>query len=312
MILYYFIHTTLIGFYTLCFILSKGFYFYFVIFFSILYKIFPNSFFLQGKNYFLEKQDDPTSFLAFILIVLIGIFCYVSFYPNSNSYLSITEELLEDKEESISESVNRETITPTDYNLYKKYEKYNWRDISFDDLKKVNSDVVAWIMVDGTHVNYPVVKTNDNDYYLNHDITKNLKGSGWVFMDYRNNSNLGDKNTIFYGHNLLNKTSFGSLSVIFSEEWFNNSNHSIIVLTPSDKHVYEVFSCYVIDPEIYYLQSNFYSDSEYRLFLDTLKSRSIYDFGIDVSENDSIITLSTCTDDNLGRRVIHAKEIKNK
>ena len=69
MILYYFIHTTLIGFYTLCFILSKGFYFYFVIFFSILYKIFPNSFFLQGKNYFLEKQDDPTSFLSFTNII---------------------------------------------------------------------------------------------------------------------------------------------------------------------------------------------------------------------------------------------------
>ena len=312
MILYYLIHTTLIGFYTLCFVLSKGFYFYFVIFFSFLYKIFPNSFFLQGKNYFLEKQDDPTSFLSFILIVLIGVFCYVSFYPNSNSYFSVTEELIEERKEEFKEKdLDGKEVVSKDYNLYKNYEKYNFRDISFNKLKEINLDVVAWIMVDGTHVNYPVVQTDNNDYYLNHDITKNLKGSGWVFMDYRNDSNLTDQNTIFYGHNLINQTSFGSLSLIFKNEWFTSSNHTIVVLTPGGKYVYEVFSCYIINPETYYLQTNFYND-EYHDFLNTLKSRSIYDFATDVSDNDSIITLSTCTDDNLGRRVIHARKIKNK
>ena len=181
--------------------------------------------------------------------------------------------------------------------------------VDFSDLKEMNPDAVAWIMVDGTNVNYPVVQSGDNDYYLNHDIKKNLKASGWTFMDYRNSINLVDSNTIFYGHNLLNKTAFGSLSNVFEEKWFKNSNHYIVIRTENVRYVYQIFSCYYIDPEIYYLQTNFYRDSDYQEFLNTLKSRSKFDFGLDVSANDKIITLSTCTDDNKGRKVVHAKRV---
>mgnify|MGYP002627390419 CR=1 FL=1 len=129
-------------------------------------------------------------------------------------------------------------------------------------------------------------------------------------MDYRNDINMSDDNTIFYGHNLLNKTSFGSISNIFTKKWFNSSNHYIIVRTPTKKYVYEIFSIYYIDPEVYYLQNNFYSDSEHKAFLDKLKGRSKFKFSATVSTNDKIITLSTCTDDNKGRKVVHAKLIE--
>lgn len=78
--------------------------------------------------------------------------------------------------------------------------------------------MVAWLSVDSTNINYPIVKYKDNQYYLNHSFDKNYKNSGWVYMDYRNNNKLIDDNIIFYGHNLYNKTSFGSISNIFTEE----------------------------------------------------------------------------------------------
>ena len=76
----------------------------------------------------------------------------------------------------------------------KEDEKYS---IDFKGLKKENSDTVAWIQVNGTNINYPVTHTTNNDFYLNHDVNKNLKLSGWVFMDYRNAGDLSDDNSIF-------------------------------------------------------------------------------------------------------------------
>ena len=75
-------------------------------------------------------------------------------------------------------------------------------------------------------------------------------------------------------------------------------------------NTYEVFSIYYIDPEVYYLQTSFFDDNSYMEFLNTLKSRSKYNYGIQLSSNDRIITLSTCTDDNKGRKVVHARLIQ--
>ena len=121
---------------------------------------------------------------------------------------------------------------------------------------------------------------------------------------------MDNKNTIIYGHNLINKTAFGSLSSLFTDKWFNNSNHRIILYTLDGSYTYEIFSVYYKDPESYYLNTNFSSDNDYLVFLKSLESRSIYNFNIKLNSDDRIITLSTCTDDNKGRKVVHAKLIK--
>ena len=128
-------------------------------------------------------------------------------------------------------------------------------------------------------------------------------------MDYRNNINLIDNNTIFYGHNLINKTSFGSISRVFSKKWFDSSNHNIIVVNDNGKYIYKIFSIYYSEPVTDYLQTNFYDSDEYLTFLINIKNKSKFDFAERVSSNDKIITLSTCTDDNKGRKVVHAKLI---
>ena len=288
------------GFNNICLILSKGFFFYFVLLSELLYKIFPLSIFEKSKLFFKRRQNDASAFLFVVFLVLIGLNAYVRFYDgNEVKYVS--------KNNVVQKKM---VLDKTELNLYKRYSKVDINSVSISKLKKTNKDIVSWITVDGTNINYPVVQTKDNNYYLSHDIEKNVKASGWVFMDYRNSFDMSDDNTIFYGHNLANKTSFGSLENVFKSDWFETSNHYIEVLSEKDRYLYEIFSVYTINPETYYLQNNFNNKDNYIEFINTINSRSIYNFNIDIDNKDKIITLSTCTNDNKNRNVVHAKLIK--
>ena len=294
--LYYLFNTTELGFYYICLILSKGFFFYFYLLASILYKIFPIKVFEKLKKYFKSKQEDTLAILLLILLFLFFACAYTYFY-NDNEIKHVDSKVLS------GEKSNKKNIHYT--NLYKSYSSM---DINSVDFNKLNKNVVLWLMVDGTNINYPVVKGKDNSFYLDHDINGNLKTSGWVFMDYRNSKKLDDDNTIIYGHNLANKTAFGSLDNLFEEKWFKESNHLIVVRLNKKKYVYKVFSVYESSPETYYLQNNVYE--EYEEFLNTLKSRSKFNFDVELDKNSKIITLSTCTKDNKKRHVVHAVKIK--
>ena len=315
----YFFETIWMGLYYLCVIISKGFFFYFYSIFDLLGKVFRFSFIEKIKKGIKSLQRSPIPFLAVTLVCLFGVFFYVYLYSANNVMVYVPDDISElglKTKKDKSKKKNDPTATTeedggnySDDNLYRRYGATSLADVNFGNLKSVNGDVVAWITVDSTNINYPIVQTGDNEYYLYHDLNGVSKISGWTFMDYRNSISMTDQNTIFYGHNLLNKTAFGSVSNIFTDEWFDSSSHRIIVLTESGQYVYEIFSNYYIDPEVYYLQTNFISSSTYQTFLDTLKGRSIYDYGVDVGVEDKIITLSTCTDDNTGRKVVHAKLI---
>ena len=306
-----FVETIGLGLYYLCLIISKGFFFYFYALFAALAFIFRFKFMEKIKSGFKYCQKTPIPFLAVSLVCLFGVFFYVYLYSGNNQMVHIPDNIedIGKKDNTNSGDGGEEEQVYTDDNLYRKYAATSVNDISFSDLKSNNPDVVAWIVVDGTNINYPIVQTDNNDYYLYHDINGTSKISGWTFMDYRNSRSLSDQNTIFYGHNLLNKTAFGSVSNIFTDDWFYSSSHKIIVATEEGKFVYQIFSNYYIEPEVYYLQNNFSSNASYEEFLNTLKGRSVYDYGVELGADDRIITLSTCTEDNTGRKVVHAKLI---
>lgn len=287
--------------YKIVLIFSRGFFFYFYLIAYLLSKLFPVTFFDNLKLFFKRRQEDTTAFLLVVLVFLFGVNIYIRFYDNNETiHVNVNDGLIQ----------SNNSLDNTELNLYRKYAKLNMNLSTFKNIIKDNKSIVSWLMVDGTNINYPIVQTDNNQYYLNHDLNNDLKASGWTYMDYRNDTNLLDDNTIFYGHNLANKTSFGSLSNLFSSKWFDESNHYIVVFNEKGKYVYEIFSVYEIDPETYYLQNNFSNKNEYLEFLNTLKSRSIYNFNISINKNDRIITLSTCSDDNKNRKVVHAKLIE--
>ena len=129
-------------------------------------------------------------------------------------------------------------------------------------------------------------------------------------MDYRNNSNLDNKNTIIYAHSRLDKTMFGSLSRVLKPEWYaNKDNHIIRISSETENSLWQIFSVYKIEEESYYITTNFNNDKEYTEFLNTIENRSIYDFNTKLSSSEKILTLSTCYSDTV-RTVVHAKLIK--
>lgn len=194
-------------------------------------------------------------------------------------------------------------------NDYWDYMNVPFMEVNFTELLKKNPDTVGWIKVEGTKVNYPVVQASNNDYYLSHAFNKTSNQGGWIFADYRVNFKVFGRNTIIYGHNMNNKTMFGSIPNMLYDSYLNNSsNYFIKMSTPSSNTVWKVFSIYTIQPEVYYLKTNFKSES-YDKFLSTLKGRSIYDFGTDVTTDDKILTLSTCDNSGTKRVAVHAKMI---
>ena len=253
---------------------------------------------MKGKHYNGNKKKKkgkiiiPILLLIFISIMIftgIKIFNWLKENRDSN-------DIIEDIQDTIS----------IDENIYTVY-KYN---IDFDSLKQKNSDTIAWLKVNGTDIEYPVVKTTNNDYYMTHSFDKSYNSAGWVFMDYKDKFDGTDNNMVIYGHNRRDGSMFGTLKNILTEEWQNNAENLIIpFITEDKKSEYQVFSVYRIEKEDYYITTNFGTDKEFQTFINKIKSRSVKDFNVNVTTEDHILTLSTCADNNKYRVVLHAKKI---
>ena len=202
-----------------------------------------------------------------------------------------------------------ENNNPEETNDYYRFIKMPLINVDLTNLQSQNSDTIGWLQVNGTNINYPVVKTDNNDYYLNHDFNKKYNDGGWIFADYRNNL-IDDKNLIIYGHARLNLTMFGTLKNVIKANWYQNSDNYLVRLSTINSNMsFQVFSTYVTEAEDYYIKTDFNNNEDYLSFLNTLKSRSVYNYGVSLSETDRILTLSTCYTDNR-RVVLHAKLIK--
>ena len=208
----------------------------------------------------------------------------------------------------IAQTDNNTEIVERKNDIYLDYANINLIYVDFEELKLINNDVLGWIQLLGTNINYPFVQYHDNNYYLNHSFTKEKNSAGWIFLDYRNT--LNDKHLILYAHGMSNKTMFGSLKYLFNSNWYSNkNNHYIKNITDNYLGLWQVFSVYKISNTTDYLQINFNNNEEYLFFVNKLKNRSHYPFNILLTENDPIITLSTCYNQNY-KIVMHAKLIK--
>lgn len=315
---------------------------HFLIGFWTILTIIPK-YFINGLIYIFSKKEKkneqtnnkpiiPIAMITLSLsIYLLSVFVFSRWYVQNLKIKYLTNDIISsteiiEKTEEIDEPKDDEPDTPEEPqepdpeeenepvyypNDYWDYINVPYMDVNFDSLLQTNPDTVAWIKVEGTKINYPVVQSTDNDYYLHHDYRKNDNMAGWIFGDYRDDFTNFKYNTIIYGHNMNNKTMFGSLpDAVLSSSWQNNpDNHLIKLSTPTSNSVWKVFSVYTIEPEVYYLKIPASAES-HQEFITTIKNRSIYNFNTDVTVNDKILTLSTC--DNLGtkRVAVHAKLIK--
>lgn len=248
------------------------------------------------------------------ITLLISIFNIIKWKIDSNkTNYEITNIQENINVEEIQDTKNTEIIEPVievpKENPYWDYINMNMINVDFNGLKKTNPDVVGWLKVNDTNINYPFVQSSDNDYYLTHSFNKSYNGAGWVFLDYRNNGT-NNKNTIIYAHGRSNKTMFGTLKNVLNNGWLNNTNNYVIkISTETENSLWQIFSVYRIPTTSDYLQTNFNDETEYQNFLDMIKDRSSHNFDTNIASTDNILTLSTCYN-NSDKMVVHAKLIK--
>lgn len=224
--------------------------------------------------------------------------------------LSIKESFTNKKKIGLTKDEEQTSKTVKQVNsVMKAY--YTQFDKVFEKLKEINPDTVGWITVNNTFVDYPVVQTSDNKYYLNRDFYGKKNIHGWIYMDYRNNVKNFDDNTILYGHQNKQGLMFDSLEKTIKPSWYNNSENQIMTYTTVDKTYYfQIFSIYVIKETNDYLINNFRSKENQKNFIKMLKDRSVTDFNVKVDEYDKILTLSTCYQGPGKRLVVHGKLLR--
>lgn len=233
---------------------------------------------------------------------LIGKYFY-TYYEASKS-LQESQEIYETALESSDEEV---IVNPV-------IEEANGLSIrpQFIDLKEVNENIVGWVSAEGTKLNNPILQAEDNEFYLDRNFKDDSSRAGSVFMDYRNDMNANNRNTILYGHAMKNGTMFGDLKK-YGEQDFAEENASVYFDSLYEGYDVEVFAAYETTIDFYYIETDFETDEDFNQYIDEVKERSSIDMPVDVQPDDEIITLSTC--DNLvtsndRRYVVQGKLVK--
>ena len=247
--------------------------------------------------------------LYIILVFFIGVFffslCHIIMWYFDNKK---TDKIINELQDMVEVIPPKENIT-TEMLDSSKYYDVSLLSVDFTNLLQKNNDVVGWIQIPNTNVDYPFVQTKNNSYYLTHSFDKKYNDAGWLFLDYRNHLNPIDMNTIIYAHGRVDGTMFGSLKNILSDEFLDKDEYYIKISTLSYNYLFEIFSAYHIKTTDDYLDTNYKDLSKYRDYLDKIKKRSMIDFDNSVSTQNKIITLSTCYN-NWEKMVVHAKLIK--
>ena len=247
-------------------------------------------------------------FLVMLIVFLFSLIKVIMWIIDNNNTNDIIKKVANTYEINEKNYDNEVIINENEKDIYFDYMNLKFIDVDINKLKTFNPDTIGFIKVMGTNINYPFVQTIDNDYYLNRSYDKTYNNAGWIFLDYRNNE-FNDKNTIIYGHGRINGTMFGSLKDTLKSSWQNNKDNYIIkISTEKENSIWQIFSVYKIATTSDYLQTTF-SDNEFESFISLIKGRSSYNFETIVTNEDKVLTLSTCYNDN-DKMVVHAKLIK--
>ncbi|MBU5592642.1 class B sortase [Clostridium sp. MSJ-4] len=166
--------------------------------------------------------------------------------------------------------------------------------MDFAPLKKINDGVVGWILAEGSVIDYPIVLGEDNEYYLSHLFNHEENKLGSIFMDYRNNGNFSDKNTIIYGHNMKNGSMFSSLTK-YKDQSYYDSFPTMVLYTPNGDFIIEFFAGIIVDGNYEFLRFKFTNDMDFQDYINELKEKSTFESNTIVKSDDRIVTLCTCS-----------------
>ena len=178
--------------------------------------------------------------------------------------------------------------------------------IDFAELNAINPDIIGWIRLGALNLSYPVAQAKDNDYYLHRTFERVDNFAGCIFLNCDNSKYFTDQNTVVYGHNMKDGSMFGSLKNLKSQETYDG-NPYFWIFAPEFIYQYRIFSCSVVSALGDPYRVRFTSD-EFQTCIDTMVNGSVIDnHGLEVTTQDRIVTLSTCTGNSETRFIVQGK-----
>ena len=253
-----------------------------------------------------------------LIVLLLGVFCFsgwklsgtlleyregVKTYEEMDQFVSVPETTKPKRFPSLfrepEATESQEEVQPTE-----PQETILWPEVDFAALREVNDDVVGWIYIPDTKVNYPVVQGKDDKQYLYRLINGKRNSSGSIFLDANVEADFTEQNSPIYGHNMKNGTMFAATTGYKNQEFYDE--HPIaLLLTPEKNYVVRLFSGYVTDAWSDAWETDM-SEEKYQKWLDARIQKSCFTADVVPTTEDCVLTLSTCTYETAdGRFVVH-------
>lgn len=166
--------------------------------------------------------------------------------------------------------------------------------IDWETLKQTNADVVGWLYCEGTPINYPIVQTDDNEYYLTRGFDRKKNAGGALFLDCRNNINASDENLIVYGHRMKDDSMLGTVPQ-YAEEDYLLLHPVMYLLTPERNYRVELFACRTVHSEEKYFETCFESKTAFQRYLNKAVEQSYWQPDATPGTDNPTLTLVTCS-----------------
>ncbi len=278
-----------------------------------------------------RKKGGIGNFIStLVIIVALGVFCYAGYQlvtiyfaykAGTDEYSALEEYAKTDKEtegfdeenmvenETMGADEQADDILTEDAAAGRKKLQEMENPIDFDSLLAINDDIVGWLEMEALDITYPIVQGEDNEYYLHRTFRGQENFAGSIFLDYANNPNFYNRNSIVYGHNMKNGSMFGTLKQYGEQETYDKSPY-FWIYTPDKIYKYEIFACGVVGAYSDCYKMVFAGEADFMDFVNLAKSQSYVDTGVDVKYGDTVVTLSTCTGDSETRFIVQGKRVR--
>lgn len=231
-----------------------------------------------------------------LVMICLGIFSYsccrvykmLSEYESGKNTYQALEEYI--SVPMIPENSDR---TPKESQFEEK-QKVVYPQVDFAALMDQNQDVIGWIYLENTPINYPVVQSGDNAYYLKHLFDGSYNSAGCIFLDSRNKSDFTDRNSIIYGHHMKNGTMFSDLTE-YKSQAFYEEHPEVLLVTPNQNYVIKLFAGYVANIKDDAWRVSFDNEEDFDAWLRKAIEKSTFESNINPVGTDIIVSLSTCS-----------------
>ncbi len=274
---------------------------------------------MEEKTKAKRKRIHVIIYLLFSILIILSLIYIINFFSlrqeakeqskllsaidiyEKESAKEVSQNMLVDEEEKVESKSEEKGETITTENTDERNEETE-RMLQVKELQGQNADIIGWLEIENTNINYPVLQGTDNRYYMTHNYKKENSKNGSIFLDANYNWNIPSNNLLIYGHNLGNGMMFQELLKYEKESFYQE--HPIIRFTTAEEDAkYEIISAFKSrvyrksEKNVfrYYFFLNSELEEEYNQFVKNAKNASLYPIDTTASYGDQLITLSTCS-----------------